>query len=455
MGRFSSFLYSRGKEIYGKTSKERQGLFLWQTAFLTIIDGFTNLIDYVFHIYLARVLLSADFAVVQTVNTAFLILITAFAIFQPTVARYNSEAIAHNYPYHVNHSIFRFYIGRGFVIALPLMIIVVLGRTPIAVWLKIPPSAVVVLAILLLLAIVRPIVAGQLQGQSQFIYFGLTRLVNALSRLGVAILLVSFYQGGLLSALTSIPIGGLLALLVGLVALGWNYWQKTPPLPRNFRHPLSQLMSAFLAFTAYMSLLSMDLIWVNKIFAAEVSGAYATAVLLRRVLVLLPGAVIVVMYPQAVAQVARRQIPDKLLIQTVAIVILPSLLLTVVYTQFGSTIIRWTFGADYSQAASFLPGMSLGMIGFGLTAIWLNFYLATRPFPFVSLLVIIALSRFIFFGYYHVTLGNIALIFSLSGWFTAFGGFLIYVIWLRPSLKKEALKPNAIFDQQRSTFPHV
>ena len=410
---------------------------LWQTGFLTGIDGLTNLVDYSFHIYLARVLLPADFAVVQTINTAVLLLVTAFAVLQPVVARFTSTAIANQQASSIQRGIFQFYFWRSLMVAFPLMLIVIWARQPIATWLNVPPATIFILALILLLSIIRPVIAGQLQGQGKFIAFGLTRFSNALSRLGVAVLLITVLDGGLLTAVSTLPIGGFIALLVGLAALGWHIWKPPPPLPPQYRQATRLLIGTFLAFAAYMSLLSMDLIWVNRLFAPNIAGEYATAVLLRRVLSLIPTAVIVVMYPRVVAQVAQGQLPDKLLAQTATIVLLPTLLLTAVYTQFGALIIRWTFGSDYIAAAPLLLGMGLGMVGFGLTAVWLNLYLATRPLPFVALLIATALTQITLFNQFHNSLTNILFTFALSGWITAIGGFSIYVIWLRPLLQTE------------------
>ena len=407
---------------------------LWQTGFLTGIDGLTNLVDYGFHIYLARALIPADFAVVQTLNTAVLILVTAFAVLQPIVARYASEAAVNQHPADVQRSIFQFYFRRSLMVAIPLMLQMGVARQPIAAWLNVPPFTIFVLAVILFLAIMRPVIAGQLQGQGKFVSFGLTRFSNALSRLGIAVLLIGFLQGGLPSAVSAIPIGSIVALLVGLAALGRPIWRAAPPLPQQFRRSGMLLLSTFLAFAAYMSLLNMDLIWVNRLFDPAVAGGYATAVLLRRVLALLPTAVIVIMYPRVVARVAQGQLPDKLLAQTATIVVLPTLLLTAVYAQFGSFIIRWTFGSDYIDAAPLLLGMGVGMVGFGLTAVWLNVYLATRPLPFVALLIVTAATQFILFNQFHNSPTNILFTFALSGWITAVGGFLLYVGWLRPGL---------------------
>jgi O-antigen/teichoic acid export membrane protein len=251
---------------------------------------------------------------------------------------------------------------------------------------------------------------------------------------------------GLVGAVVALPLGGLVALLFGLVAVGRRIWQAAPALPQQYHRPAQLTLSAFLAFIAYMSLLNVDLIWVNRLFTGETAALYATAVLLRRALALLPAAVIVVMYPRAVAQVSHGRLPDKLLLQTAVVVILPTLLLTAVYATLGNLIIRWTFGAAYVGAAPLLLGMGVAMLGFGLTAVWLNFYLATRPLPFVCLLASMAVAQILLFNQFHASVANFVAIFALSGWIVALGGLLLYLFWLRPLLKTTSSLPGAIPD---------
>ena len=418
----------------------------WQTGFLTGLDGFTNLLDYGFHIYLARVLLPADFAIVQTLNTAALILLTAFAVLQPVVARYTAEATEFTDASGTVRAIFQFYAKWSVIVGLGLWLLAWLGQRPIASWLNVPQTAVSLTTSILFLTTTRPVIAGLLQGRHQFVPFGGTRLVNALGRLGCALLLVTLLHTGLTGAIVALPVGGLLALLFGLGAAGRDCWRPAPPLPAKFRRALPLVFSTFLAFIAYMSLLNVDLIWVNRLFTPETAGTYATAVLLRRALSLLPAAVIVVMYPRAVAQVAQGRLPDKLLLQTAVVAILPTLLFTIVYATLGNLIIRWTFGAAYSEADSLLLTMGMAMLGFSLTAVWLNFYLATHPLPFVVWLLMVAVAQVLLFNQFHSSPATFATIFALSGWVTALGGLLLYWLWLRPHLKTASFLPNATPD---------
>ncbi len=413
----------------------------WQTGFLFSIDLVTNLTDYGFHVFLGRTLLPGDFAIVQTANAVLLILVTTLAVMQPVLARYVAEAEAKETSttsagLSSAHSrvIFQYYFRNSALLGLLLTGVTWLGQRAAAQWLNVPPLAVGLSSSMMLLALLRPVVAGVLQGQQRFVAYGLTRSAYALSRLAAGVILVGL-GGGALGAIAALPIGSSLALLGGLGLLGLTIWRPGPALPTRFwRDSLRLSVSAFVAYGAYMSLLNNDLIWVNRAFAPQAAGSYATAVLLRRVLALMPGAAIVIMYPRVVARVAQRRSPDRLLWQTAAVVSAFTLLLTALYFAFGPAIVRLVFGGGYAAAGPLLGWMGLAMLGYGLGSIWMNLYLATRPLPFVLLLAVTAVLQPLLLALRHDTLLQVTAAFALGGWALALGGILLYLFWLRPHL---------------------
>jgi O-antigen/teichoic acid export membrane protein len=408
-----------------------------QTGFLLALDGVTNAVDYGFHIYLARVLLPAEFAAAQTINTILLVVLTTFSVMQPIVARYVAEtAVSSHLPPDTEYAIFRHYFSRGAFLGLVGALLVFWQRQPLAVWFNLPETAVALAALMFLIAATRPVVAGMLQGQRRFGWFGGMRLGYAASRFLLGLLLISGLGLGLNGAVGAMPLGGMVSLLVGMVCLGGLAWRRGTAVPQQFRRSGGTLsLLTLVAFAAYMALLSLDLVWVNRTLPADAAALYATAVLLRRALLLLPGAVIVIMYPRAVARVAQGQLPDKLLLQTAAVVSLPTLGLTAVLALFGSQIVGWTLGPAYVAAAPLLGWMGLAMLGMGITVIWLNFYLATRPLPFVLLLLATAVAQFITLQIIQIDLWRVTAVFALGGWLPALGGTLLYLFWLRSGLK--------------------
>jgi O-antigen/teichoic acid export membrane protein len=401
---------------------------------LFAVDSLTNVIDYAFHVFLGRMLLPGGFAVVQTINSVLLILITAFGVTQPVVARFVAQAGTGRADGAPDRAWFQAYFRYSAMLGVALGLASWLLRAPLARWLNVPTIALSLVIVMIPLSLLRPVVAGMLQGQGRMIAFGLTRTFNAVARFAVAALLIGL-GAGVLGAVISLPTGSFVALLGGLALVGLAAWRPAPRVPANAAlKSLGLTAGAFVAYACYMSLLNNDLIWVNRVYPPDTAGSYATAVLLRRVLALMPGAVIVVMYPRAVAKAARLELPDGLIAKTAAVVTASTLALTALYFVFGPLLVQVAFGANYAQAGALLGWMGVAMLGYGFCSIWLNFYLATQPLPYIVLLVIVATGQHLLLGRYHRTLLETTGVFLASGWVLAIGGLLIYLLVLRPAL---------------------
>ena len=191
----------------------------------------------------------------------------------------------------------------------------------------------------------------------------------------------------MLGALTAMPLGACLAVLGGVFLLGRQVWHRQPSQSKlDSRKTLELSLSALAAYAAYMILLNLDVIWANRVFPPAAAGGYAAAVVLRRIVILLPSAIVIVMYPRIVKLIGNQRAPDWLILQTAGSILLPTLLLTATYFAFGDHIISMMMGAGYESAGQLMGWMGLAMMGFGLTAMWLNVYLAIRPRPLCSCL---------------------------------------------------------------------
>jgi len=396
---------------------------MWHTSVLFAINMVTNGLDYVFHFYLGWALLPADFAIVQTVNSALLIVITVFGMMQPVVARFvatNSEA-------QQARSLFQTFFWQSSSLGLILTALLVLIHPWVGQWLNVPNGAVLAVAGMVWLSLTRPVVAGMLQAQGRFAAFGWTRALFAVVRLGLVILLFGLGLNQANVALATLPLAALVSLLAGLWVLGRSVWQKAPRLETQaVRDGWHLSLDALVATSAFMFLQSADVIWVNRTFAPEDAAAFASVVLFRRLLAVLPTAVVVIMYPRAAALVAQGQSPGRLLRLTALVVTLPTLFFTFLYFLGGNWLVAVSFAGKYPQAAPLLGWMGLTMLGYGLAAMWLNFYLATRPRVYVVLLVVAAAGQTLLLSLFGTTLPTVIAIFGFSGLFLALAGFFLY-----------------------------
>lgn len=405
----------------------------YQTGFLFVLDGLANVLDLGFHFWMGRTLSPAEFAVLQTLNSIVLVYVTATSVFQPVLGRFVAEALARGEP-HAVPAIFRSFLGAALGLGLGLTLLVLVFSDGLARWLHLPVWIIHISGLVIFLSTLRPVAAGVLQGQQRFIGFGFTRVLTSLGRLAAGALLVQ--QGLKLSgAVIAFPFGWLVGVAGAYWLIGNQVWKKEGSTPAGLlRQGLKLSGYAMVAYVAFMSLTSLDLVWANRILPPDVAGAYASLVLLRRVIALLPGVAVLVMFPRIAATLAQHRLPDRLLITTAGIIIVASGVLSAVYFLFGRLLISAILGAAYQSASPLLGWMGVAMIGVSLSSIWLNYYLAHKPLFFVILLcAAVAFEWFLLSASSASMLGAVRA-FGATGWLLSLAGLLLYVFKDRPAL---------------------
>jgi O-antigen/teichoic acid export membrane protein len=328
-------------------------------------------------------------------------------------------------------------------VGLGLTLIVYVFSAPLAEWLNLPAWTIQISGLLIFLSTLRPVAAGVLQGEERFISFGFTRVLTSLGRFVLGVLLV--YNGfRLRGAVIAFPFGWLAGVAGAFLLLGRPLWKKEGQPPEGILRRGWQLsFHALLAYIAFMSLTSVDLVWVNRSLSENLAGAYASLVLLRRVVALLPGVAVIVMFPRIAAVLTQGRLPDRLLLGTAGIILAASGALTLIYFFFGEQLIRIIFGAAYHPAAALLGWMGFGMIGVSLSSIWLNYYLAEKPALFVIFLCAAVALEWILLTMLPTSMPNAVLAFGATGWLLAFGGLLLYLFRSRPHLMTAPLGSHA------------
>jgi O-antigen/teichoic acid export membrane protein len=405
----------------------------FQTTSLFILDGLANILDFAFHFSMGRALTPSDFAILQTLNSLVLIYFTASSVFQPVVSRFVAEARGIGQP-GLASGIFQTFFRAAMFLGAIISIAVFIFSTLLGQFLNLPGWSIQISSILIFLSTLRPVAAGILQGQERFLAFGLMRLLTAGGRLALALLLV---QRGLflVGAVVSFPAGWLVGVGGTLLILGRSMWVKIEDPPTTLlRRGWNLSLYALIAYISFMSLTSLDLVWVNRSLSGDLAGAYATLVLLRRVIALLPAVAVVVMFPQVATTLAQNRLPDRLLLRTAGIVGLASGVLTFFYFVFRDQIILKIFGPAYLPASQLLGWMGVAMTGVSLSSIWLNYYLADQPRSYILLLAAAVVIEWLLLTQLAPSMNNAVLAFGLTGWFLTISGTVLYLGKTRPDL---------------------
>jgi len=403
---------------------------------LFVLDGLANALDFAFYFWLGRSLIPSDFAVLQTLNVVILVYVTASGVFQPVISRFVAEARGRGDESSVP-GIFLTFLRPSVALALALGILVFAFSGALAGLFNLPAWSIQISAAVICLSTLRPVAAGVLQGRENFIPFGFTRLAQASARIILAVVLVRAGLG-LLGAVLALPFGWLVSVVCAFLLLGRATWRRDGSPPDGIlRRGWALSAYALVAYFAFMSLTGLDLVWVNRNLSGQLAGAYSTLVLMRRIIALLPGVAVLVMYPRIAKSLAEGRSPDRLLAQTAAVILAAGGALTLLYFTLGDQLITLVFGRGYRAAAPLLGWMGLAMVGVSLAAIWLSYYLAEKPRGFVLLLAAAVGLEWLLLNLLPASLAGATLAFGVTGWLLALGGLLLYLF------KSRARVPHA------------
>ncbi len=413
---------------------------LRQAGLLFGIELLAHGLDYLFHLYLGRSLEPGAFAAFQSYFTLAMLCITLGGIVQPPVARYVASPPRSPAGPVGAGAVVRTYLSQGAVVGLAAGALLALASPLLAQATGLPAGMLRLIAIAMPLALARPVLNGLLQGQGRFGSLGSITLVYAVARLSLAVAgfglqaLSADAAGPRASdpfwAAATLPVALALAVLLGL-ALARRELRQRGHLPRQaalqgWRLSLANLVMAI----AFLSLTGLDAVWVNRAMPPEIAGAYARALVLRRVVSFVPLATGMVLLPR-VAAAGRRA--DRPIALAAGLVLSSGTVLTALCGVWGGIVDQLAFGSQTPAPSLWLAGMAWAMTGYGLVTIWLNVFLATRPLPFACLLAAAApvqLGLYLWLG--RTPEAMIAILMG-SGWLLALAGAGLYLFWLRRS----------------------
>lgn len=379
---------------------------------------------------MGRALIPSDFAILQTLNSVALVYTTASGVFQPVVSRFIAEARGTGQAALIP-AIFQSFLRAAFWFGCILAALVFLFSKGIAELISLPIWTIQISAGLVFLSTLRPIAAGVLQGMENFIAFGFARLALAVGRL---ILVFFLMQANLRlrGAVIALLFGWLLSVGCAFLFVNRSLWAGKMSAPQNLLSEGWKLsFYALLGYLAYMSLTSLDLVWVNQNLNGDLAGAYASLVLLRRIIALLPGVAVTVMFPRVAKLLAEGHLPNRILVQTASIILVASTAISVLYFLFSAPLIRLVFGKDYQSIAPLLGWMGIAMMGVSLSSIWLNYYLAERPRNFIIILGMAVALEWTLLNRFPPSLQSAVLAFGITGWMLALSGLILYLFKIR------------------------
>ena len=254
-------------------------------------------------------------------------------------------------------------------------------KNPAGLWLVLPT---------VLFSLWLPMFSGVMQGQQNFFWLGWQNIINAIGRLGIAMLAVLVFGGCAAGMFTGVCLG------LGAAA-GICIWQTRglwllAAAPFDWRNLLAQILPLMLGFAAVQFFLSADTMFVQAYFPAGQTAFYVGAGTLSRALMWVVVPLATVMFPKIVHAEARSEKSNLLKLVLLGTAILAAggaagLCLV------GPFVVKLIYKGSYlAVASSLLPWYAWAMVPLTLANVLVNDLLARSRFRIVPALVVLAIG---------------------------------------------------------------
>jgi len=372
-----------------------------------------NIGGFLFHGYMLRHLSPADFGILYAMLALLMIASIPAMTIQTVITKYASRFKAHNQYGKIRFLFFHslkklsLYGGIGFFIFIAFS-----GH--IARFEQIPfRSPVVIVGFILLFSVIVPVAGGTVQGLQRFNYLGWSMILGTGFRLisGIILVIIGLGVNGALSA--SI-IGILFGLLIIFLPLRSLFQERTNERV-DFKEIYQYSAPVITALLCFFVLTNVDVILVKHFFPPLEAGNYSAAALVGRIILFLPCAIAIVMFPKASELYTQKKDSSLILKKSLLYVGLLAGGTTLIFFLFPRFPL-WLLSGNRFQASTPLVGkFALAMIFFNLVYILFFYQLSINRFRFLYIACVFTLLQIIAITLFHNTLSQVVWILVVNG----------------------------------------
>ena len=362
-----------------------------------------NASNYLFHVIVSRALGPSNYGALSSLLAVLLVLSVPLNVLQTTVAKRTSILLAQGRGDEVPELA-----SAALRVVAPVAAVVagalIVAAPILGAFLRVGNASIAVLGGYALLSLLLSVPLGALQGLMRF------RALAAVMAAGVAVRLLA----GLALARAGYGIGGalvatLLAPAVSLV-LAQRTLRRRRSDRRDVRWSITLLRGDFrltlLGLGSFWILAALDILLARHYLRTQVAGYYASADILARALLFLPGAVSTAAFPRFV-QVARhpREARRWLLVTVGAVMGLSAAGLPLL-VMLRTWAISLAFGGRFAPAARFVPALAVAMVFLAVANLLVYFHIAAGTRSHVVLFAGAVLET-VLIAIFHASAGQV------------------------------------------------
>jgi O-antigen/teichoic acid export membrane protein len=401
------------------------GEMLLSSLLLLILMNASNVLNYLFHFIMARMLNPADYGTLAVIASIFYIFSVPTASIQTIVSKYTTKHNIKKDFGRINWMFCKLF-KEGLYISSILFVLFILISIFLSSLLKIHYLLLVTSGLLIFGTFLSPIGLGIFQGMKKFKALGFNLILNSSVKIIAAIILV------LLGFNVFGAVWGLIAGIFFSILFIFPYLREVT-LSQKIKDKVSlfskENIPTLIAILFITLMYSLDIILAKALFSPKISGAYSVASMIGKMVFFGTASISNVMFPISSEKHFRDKDNKAKNIFKVSFIFLAALCLlsVIILTIFPDLIITVLFGSKYLEISNILVYTAISFVFLSLTNNIVLYKIAIEEFNWskVILLGIFLVIQVMGFCIFNKSL----FLFSLSFVFTSaitFIGVLLF-----------------------------
>ncbi|NLT19124.1 MAG: oligosaccharide flippase family protein [Clostridiales bacterium] len=378
---------------------------------LLLLTLLANALNYFFQVLMGRMLSVEEFGTMNALFSWFAIVSMPIGVVTTTTARYVATYNATGEENKIAKLINRL-LGYILLGAIVVFVIGLIISPYVSKYSNINNNILIVLlALTLSTGMVLPLLNGTLQGTKQFSKLGFLNLglTGFKLVLGVWLVLMGYHVYGVMAALIA---ANVFMTLVGLFIIRGHIKPKgstnSDALALGKKDIARYAIIAFAVNLCIALLSNVDMVFVKRFFSDSLAGLYGTAALFGRLVIYIPSALVLAMFPIAAEAEASGGGSRSVLIKALLYVGGMSVLAAAALNIFANLAVTLLMGEKFLPAVPYVRMTALMAVPVGLMVTLANYGMAIRKMRVLSVsLAVGCLGCMAVIEIYHTTIAII------------------------------------------------
>lgn len=396
-----------------------------QSAFMFASSVFVNITNLVFWFYMVRKLSTEDYGELNSLVSFLMLFSVPLGILQTVITRYVSKFMAHDRKEDIQRLVLYFSKILAVCLAFLFLLFVFFGRG-FALFLRIYETRpIYLIGCGIIFASSASITIGTLFGLQKFNAAALNSVLTGLTKLGAGFSLVAM-GARVFGALLGFVLSFLASFVVSLFQLpSWLriLKEKAPRHLPDKKEILRYFLPVGLSTLCFFILTNIDIILVKHFFNATDAGFYSVAQMVGRIILFVPGAIGVVMFPKIVENHTKRMDTLPILKKCLSAVGALCGVCAIFALMFPGLILRLLTGQTHPQSVALVKYFAFSMTFFAQVNILMLYHLSIRNIGYVACLCAVSLLQIIGIWFLHFTMQHVLVILSFTSVFLFSAGF--------------------------------